>query len=119
MANINWDKIEEVYSPLNKTPKKGELLELEIITSEQIDKFNLELIKSFIRSWSLLLNNKHVKVFKVLEIIDGPNLIKAKIQLKIQVTEEAEELRRFCRDILHILNTDHIQVTRFSVKDAL
>lgn len=118
MANYNWDNIDEVYFPLDKKVRNGDLLEIEIITFEQIDEFNLELIKSFIRTWSLPLNEKYVKVFKILESIDGPNLIKAKIQLKHQITEEVDEIREFCQDVLHILNSDHIHVSKFSVKDA-
>jgi hypothetical protein len=117
MADYNWNNIDDVYLPLDKGTKKDDFLEFEIVTIESIDEINAHLIKSLIRDWTFPSNGKYVKPFRLLEVYDNPNLIRAKVQLKKKV-DDVDELRLFCQDILDILNTDHIHVSKFSVKDC-
>lgn len=110
MADYSWDTLEDLYISLAElTFQKGAVIEILMTCSKPIGTLNGQILDSFFASWSFPHKGKYVNPFTILEFSSEDNLIKTKLLLK-KKNKEVDELKLLFQDVLHFLNSDHIQV---------
>jgi hypothetical protein len=109
--NVIWDDIEKLYSPLTVSVTKGTQILINIKCNKAIDQINKNLLGSFFNGWTFPSKGKYINPFKLVSIdFSKENEIEAMIIVK-RKDQDIDEFRLFCQDVLHVLNTDHINIS--------
>ena len=117
---IEFQNVDHVYTPPIFKIIKGNIVNVEFEVQGDIDKYEQVPfgLKEFLSQWFYEIPNKSIKPIKLIDFQRCNNNIKFSVEF-LKKSEEIDELKVLCNDILSILNYEDIRVKNWDLKLVL
>jgi hypothetical protein len=117
---IDFDELEEVFSPPNFEVRKGSQVFLLVYLDGNLKDFDNSIwgTEQILRSWGYISDGKEIRPFTLLNYTGYENWFKAELKFE-KKDNKNDELKFQIQDLIDIYNIEGIRVKKCEIKKTL